>query len=336
MTTTSRLLRTVGLCACALPIVFFAGCGDNETPPTESTVEPFVYYVRDYEYVERRIFDLGGPGDFQAGDSIELLFLYQEIPADPQDRPADAVYGNLYVDPDHPEQYVTENRLLSSGPDGVHYVLPDKFEVYSLPDSNRHYIVFDQPQRDFSLGVWMVVHRATGAIDTIGSDEAIGTPEDPKILKLIYASQPHPSYRTWDYMWRNTYIIRRGMDIADLHLRVMRGLTGSEGTSVSVDYQTDSNGWTQPYIQILGLDQYSPGYVPAPDGRVDDREAVFRPDWGLLIFPGRQPFADTVTSYLNGTAQRLLNPAPGIYHYESLHQRSAGSEYFLQFYQYPK
>jgi len=336
MTTTGGLLRTLGLCACALPIFFFTGCDDDETSPTESTVEPFVYYVRDYEYVERRIFDLGAAEDFQPGDSIEKLFLYQEIPSDPQDRPADAVYGNLYVDPDHPEQHVTENQLLSSGADGVSPVPFDEYAVYSLPDSNRHYIVFDQPQRDFSLGFWMVVHRAAGAIDTIGSEEGHGTPEDPKILKLLYASDPHPSYRTWDYMWRNTYIIRRGLSIEDFYLKVMRGLSGTEGTAVSIDYQTDSDGYIQRYIEVLGLDQNGQDGHPGHDGLIDDREAVFRPDWGLLIFPSREPFADTVTTFLGGSTQPLLNPAPGIYHYESLHQRSAGSEYFLQFYLYPK
>ncbi|MDH3938453.1 MAG: cell surface protein SprA, partial [candidate division Zixibacteria bacterium] len=282
--------------------------------------------IRDYEFAKGRVFDLGYPGEFEADDKIVNLIIYEEMRSAKDITEADGV-AEFMVDPRDPSLYATE------GQGGI-YVKEVSSESYTWeddPERNLHYVVFNSEKgRNLWLGAYIQVQKGNDTI-TIG-DLTYGTTGDSLALRILRPHDPIPDYQSWKLMWRNCYNISRGVELEDLNLKVLKGLAGSELTTNVLDYQ-DVGGLTQNYIEILGLDQYNSANQKVPDGRVDDRPDIYRPDWGLIIFPNREPFRTRSTFFdVSGNeTQFLQDTVPEIY--VSTNTSSAqrdNSQYFLR------
>ena len=305
--------------------------GSSERTKVTPTGEESATIIRDYDYDIRRVFDLGDQADFQPGDSVLRVFVYQQITGSERERPPDAVWAELIVDPDNPAANSAQNIYLTSPSDGVTRIPEDEYFDYSFPDQNRHYIVFQRALRDYSVGIYMEILRSGDTV-RVGDISTTGTLEDPYILKLLYSRSQTPSYKTWDYMWRNVYRMPTGTVREDLDIKIYKGLDGSEDATTSLEYQAASSG-QQNYIEIFGLDQYDQSGRNVPDGKIDERESIYREDWNLLIFPSSRPFIDTTRSFSfadGDTTQHLIDPAIGIYDYESSTRRVEASKYFMK------
>ncbi len=303
--------------------------GSTERASFTPTGEEGAKFVRDYEYVQRRIFDLGRPGELKPKDSVITVFVYEsETRAD--NREAD--FADLFVNPSFPDSFVSENVL--SG-DALRYSqLQQDYVIYNEPERNLHYIVFNaQRSTNTYLGYWMVVKRFDSgtnsySVDTVGDINSL-----PYKLKLLCKPEnvARPTEETWGLMWRNIYAIDRDVKAEDLELKIYKGLPGTESNGQNYNYQTVS-GQTYPYLQVLGLDQYNSSDKRNPDLLLDSRQEVFRPDWGLIIFPSRTPFASdtTFTDESNKTTPPLQELVPDIYNYKSYDDKTKASEYYLQ------
>ncbi|MBI4720460.1 MAG: cell surface protein SprA, partial [Chitinivibrionia bacterium] len=179
---------------------------------------------------------------------------------------------------------------------------------------------------DKAIGVWMVVQRTDNSVDTVGDIIS-----EPYQLKLIRPSNPNKNYLTWQLMWRNCYAIPRGIGVEDMDLKIYKGAAGTEKTTSPRDYQEASNQ-TQSYLEILGLDQYNSTDQKIPDGRLDDRAEMFRPEWGLLIFPERQPFNSqrTFVDLQGHETMPLALTVPQIYSFSDDNDQIDASQYFLR------
>lgn len=313
---------------------FFAGPGcDDDDGPTGGTnlwIDTVTNVIRDYQYAERRIFDLGLPGELSPGDSIFRLLLFQELQSWTE-RPTDAAYAILYVDPNQPALYPSENVDLTAIDKGVVPVHPSKYEWFNKPALNLHYLVFPGTPRDLSIGAYMEVKRADGSIDTIGTGLG-GTQENPRQLKLIYNKNAVPSFVTWDLMWRNAYSMPQGTSYEAVEIDLFYGPPGTGHLATNPNFQVSAATDTCPFLQIVGLDQYDLSGRKVPDGRVDDRAEIFRlHDWGLLILPHRTPFdTDTTFTHADGSSTPPLDTlVPEIYNYESMTQRAQASRYYF-------
>lgn len=279
-------------------------------------------YIRDYAYLEKRIFDLGYPADFQPGDSVVTLLVYEQVNTrqEPEGLPA-----YLAVDPNDTSMFLPENiDLRSMG--GVKEVAPESCTYFNECGRNRHYVVFE-PRRPLhkALGIYMEVDRANGSTDTIGHID------DTLLLKLLYHDAPQPQYQTWNLMWRNCYSIPGEINWDDIDIKVFYGLPGLEGSIHTCECQI-SNGKAERFIEVLGLDQYNTDDQKFPDGRFDNRCEVFIPEWGLLILPHQKPFAsDTTFMDANGVStSELLYKVPQIYEYNSQMERVMNSQYYIE------
>jgi hypothetical protein len=90
-------------------------------------------------------------------------------------------------------------------------------------------------------------------------------------------------------------------------------------------------------VEILGLDQYNSADQKIPDGRIDDRPEIYRPDWGLLVFPNREPFNSTHTfiDAVGNETQPLSELVPDIYQQPIPHSALLdASRYFIRFVTY--
>ena len=237
---------------------------------------------RDYVYKDGMIFDLGRLGgdkvdfDTLAGDKILEIAVYRKITAND----GGGIACRMYIDPDDTTEYEGIEHLIQISvievPDTEYYVNPNSFWIF-----------FKQPYAGvpnyYEIGVWMVVERGGGEIDTIGNISEI-----PYHLKLIHGRYSFPTYITWDYMWRNVYDL--GIEVVqpeNLDVRIYYGLQGTEGDRDNQDH----NEAGVPYITILKLDRYdNRSGAMIPDGEFDNFADVLLPTQSLLIFPIREPF----------------------------------------------
>jgi len=297
--------------------------GSTESASFTATGEENAVYDRDYEYVERRIFDLGLPGEIGQYDSVKTLFMYETVPYDDD---LEATPGHLWVDPDcqdstcYPAENVKSIRVNQMPTDG-------SYTFYNDPVRNLHYVVLNSSgSSSRHLGCWMVVKRQGDPVpDTIGNIS--GDTLDLKLLSLSNAKAT-PDMVTWDLMWRNCYQIARSVTVEDIDLKIFKGLSGTQGNSSNLDHQ-DADG---TYLEILGLDRFNSSDQMIPDGLLDDRPEVFRPDWGLIIMPNRQPFNSTETFELadGGETKPLKELVDKIYDYRSYSDQTSNSKYYLQ------
>ncbi len=282
--------------------------------------------IRDYEFARGRIFDLGYPGEFQADDKVVNLIVYEEMRSSTDILEADGI-ATFMVNPNEPEAYKDERVF------GVYVkeVDRDNYIWYDDPDRNQHYVVFNSEKgRNLALGAYIQIERGADTL-TIGSLN-FGTTGDSLGLRILRHKTPNPFHQSWKLMWRNCYSVARGVDLEDLNLKVLKGLAGSEYSNSVYDYQT-LGGQTMSYLEILGLDQYNSADQKIPDGQVDDRPEIYRKDWGLIIFPNREPFntTSTFTDAAGNVTQPLQDTVPQIYEsttYSTAQQDN--SKYFLR------
>jgi hypothetical protein len=309
--------------------------GSTERSSFSPTGEESAEYIRDYEYAERRIFDLGrkgiedGVNELELGDSVITLFMFETV-----SRSSTDISGNLtnfYVNPNAPDSFIVENQL-NSGIHRVEQIPNNEYEYYTIPTTNEHYIVFKSGRsRNNTLGYWMEVRKSNGTLVTFG--DISGEVYNLKLLARA-SDQSNPSQETWDLMWRNIYNIPRASVLEDLNLKVYKGLPGSESSSSSTEVQ-NFGGVISTYVEILGLDQYTNdalGDKKIPDKIIDNRQEIFRADWGLIIFPTRRPFDSdtTFTDDVGRVTPILSEKVSTIYDYNSYSEKLENSKYFVQ------
>ena len=335
--------------------------GSSETTSITAGGQESVEYVRDYEYVERRIFDLVLPFEkLKSTEKITKLLMYESVPSYGAEE--NQLFANFYADPNDTTKYSSEaiigNKTIVKPIDQNRYTFYNNGYQEGVP-----YVVFSAPQqRSIDIGYYMEVYdEATQVTRTVGnlSDtlkiidsvrviDSLTNPNNPdtiytpteKIsqiykLKLLVRANNLPSDVTWQLMWRNCYDVPKGVDVEDVNFKVFIGLDGSETSgSNTFSYQGDEADNTD-FLEILGLDLQSKAENTAPDGIVDNKPAIYRSDWGLVIFPSRTPFADTVQyKHFEGTTQKeapaLEVLVPELYDYTSWTEKSEASQYYIQ------
>ena len=294
--------------------------GSSEKSVVTPTGEESATIIRDYEFAEGRIFDLALGGDLEHYDSVVNLIVYEQ---ENRDDNALAYPAMLAVDPDHPNAYLSENIQVLR----VAEVDPTIYEFVNDPLRGLHYVHFNSPRGVYkALGIWMQIKIASTG-DTITVGDLSG---DTLVLKLLRHNVPVNTQKSWHLMWRNCYSIPRGVSVGDLGVRILKGRTGTEKTTNPVDYQK-TEGQTQSYLEILGLDQFNTADQRFPDGKMDDRQDIFREDWGLLIFPEREPFNSShrFQDSTGNVTMKLDVKVPDIYEYTD-RQKTDASEYFIR------
>ena len=299
--------------------------GSGSGPVADSNMS----FIRDYEFAAGRVFDLGYPGEFGSDDTVIDLLIYEEERDQSEWVTADLAV--MMVDPRNPHIGLRERVA------GVYVTQVDRsaYQWFNDAERNLHYVVFNSEKGRYrALGAWMKVKRA-GTQDTVVigdlSQTAYG---DSLVLQLLRHNNPDHTQQSWQLMWRNCYAVPRGVALEDLNISVWKGLPGAEMSDSSRDYQ-EVGGITQSYLEILGLDQYNPYGQKYPDGRIDDRVEIYRPDWGLLFFPRREPFNSSI-SFVDAAGNEtmpLADTVPDIYLYTGP-QQQAVSRYFLRFVTY--
>jgi len=303
--------------------------GSTERASFTATGEENADFIRDYEYVERRVFDLFPRDSLLRTDRITRLFVYESVLETENDW-VEAPAANLYVDPrnkgafDEDQEGSSELRMRQ---------LPvESYEFFDDSTRNLHYVVFSRP-RDKSrlLACYVEITSADGTVTRYGNvDASAGSALDLKLLAPVseFAS---PDQATWQLMWRNCYPIPVNIDIDDIRVKIYKGLPGTEEDTDNREYQASQTG-TFNYIEILGLDQFDELDQRKPDNLLDPVQDVFRPEWGLLIFPHRRPFAsDTTFESDAGRVTPVLDPqVPTIYDYASASVKTENSQYYLQ------
>ncbi len=303
--------------------------GSSETARITPTGEENAKIIRDYEYIKRRIFDLGYENEFAKGDEVIRLNVYQALRPSESGRPATAAYARLFVDPDNKGIGGAENKDYTAVTDGVDLVSPDDYEPYSIPDSNKHYIVFNRAQSQYAIGVWMEIKRADGSIYTVGNIES-----NVVDLKLIYSETADSTYHTWDLMWRNIYSPgASGMNINDFDVKIYKGADGAEDQPDILSEQVSSVYGNQQYLEILGLDIENKNSQNIPDGKFDNKYELYNQGWGLIVFPEREPFNSDRVFKLDGGVETspLEEKVPLIYNASGSGQdRGTASRYFMK------
>jgi len=288
-------------------------------------------YVRDNNYLDGRIFDLGRIADvqgsdyaeneidFRPGDTIKYIEIYgfAKVGQVGDVTAPDAIF---YIDPLFPTDSAWKNDTV-----GVAKIDENNYYV----NQAEHWVLFDQSfggTGDSYLGTFMVVKRGPndpnpGSIDTIGSV----TPAiegDPYVLKLLSPRNTDPSDVTWNYMWRNVYGLGQyNIDIEGLEINLFKGEDGTENIGDNLDNQGGV-----PYIRILGLDRFNQQGQAVPDGLADVKTNLIDAQRGLLIFPDRFPFATTQT-----WADTILDPqVPELYNSATAQEKLEASEYYIE------
>ncbi len=307
--------------------------GSSERASVTASGEENAEYIRDYQYVENRIFDLGYPGEFGPGDSVINALFYE---FEPDERNREALDAKMVIYPDSIDYGTTppsDPYDLQSDSMLVVQIAEDLYQFYN-EEGEAPYVVFNSSRpSNKALGVWMVVARNDDAGDRIRVDTIGDISSQILVLKYIRPTPTNysPAHKTWDLMWRNAYRIPKGVGVEDIDLKIFKGLDGTQGNTNNLDYQSVSGRNQGYYISILGLDQYNRQGQNRPDNVLDDRIEVFRPDWGLVIFPSRTPFnSDTTFQNADNTTVPLAEKVPNIYSYVSDVQRNENSKYYLQ------
>jgi len=236
-------------------------------------------YIRDWAYLDGKIFDLGRlsgeNADFFQGDEILEIAVYKQVKSNIGD--ALGTDAEMYVDP-------YDTSFASSETEKAIVENVESIDYYV--DNNDFWIMFNSPNAGTygsPLGVWMVVKRADGVtVDTIGN-----VLEIPYELKLIKAKSPSSAKKTFEYAWKNVYSLGSGrLELDGLEIRIYKGLPNTERTEDNLD----ENEAGVKYIQILKLDTLDNSGNAGSDGLIDKHTEIILPDQNLLIFPDREPF----------------------------------------------
>ncbi len=304
--------------------------GSTERSSISATGDESAQRIRDWDYAEGRIFDLGLPEEFGKNDRVLNLLVYEGRTYSRPEEAASLPMAITRVDPDDTLDVFQVTQKVEEVDDNL-------YDWFDDAERNRHYIVFNSMRRDYLLGIWMVVERRDTLTDAIIGVDTIGdqTQGDTLILKMLRpgGQATNPSHPTWPYVWRNVYTIPKGSQAADLNIKVFKAPVGNEGTSAAVDYQSGAGGVSAEFTKILGLDQYNAQEVREPDGKIDDRREVFESEWGLIIFPDREPFnTNAVYTSASGVTQpELEEKNEKIYRYTSTKEKTENSLYYIEY-----
>ncbi len=304
--------------------------GSSEGASVSATGGQNADYVRDYNYEEGRIFDLGYKGWLNPGDSITQLVVFEQ---ETNDQNLEAQEAELMIDPRNPLY-----EPVWSGTYRFKRLEPDTYELLygQDPDYSPIALVFHTRKTRRAMGVVMEVKRENGSVERFGNTgvDSTGASADTLMALMPPSTIYTPNHPTWQLMWRNVYRIPQDVKAEDIEVKIYKGLKGLEGTSSSQEFQIVSGRSQGTYLEILGLDQYNNTFdtLLTPDGLLDDRPEVFRPDLGLLIFPAREPFnSDTVFEQTGGTYSPVLNEkVEQIYNFSSTTEKLESSEYYVQ------
>lgn len=303
------------------------GCNDDKTV-TGGDSDTGVWntrYVRDFHYARGRVFDLGYPGEIGRYDSVDLLVFEEEVRADNPES-----YEVVLKVSDSPE----DDEWIES-PVRVIEVSSDDYRLAYVQDGLRSpiaLVLYNSLYR--AVGVYMRVFRfdeshSLERIDTVGY---VGDGIDT-LRMLQPPGDPNPDHPTWQLAWRNCYGIPRGIGAEDIQIDVYMGLLHQEGTANCLNYQVVDKVAGDRYLQILGLDQWnSVNGNKEPDGRFDYTSSVFRPDWGLMVFPEHEPFnSDRLFYDEEGNASDgLVLRLPNLYNYRSTAESRENSSYYIE------
>lgn len=304
--------------------------GSSEKASVDAAGEANAEYIRDYQYETNRIFDVAYSGELGRFDKVTKLYVYEEEKSATE---ADFRYGQLMIDPRDPnfESNYTEIQKM-------YQVEEDQYIWVDDQERNLHYVVFNNRRYDNrAIAIYFEVEHRSSAGGPVESTTQYGSiTSDTLQLRVLRGGsdgQYGPSHPAWDLMWRNAYDIPKGVSVDDIDIKVFKGTAGQEGQSTSFEYQKDdaeaSEGY---YLEILGLDQFTRTGQNRPDNKVDERQEVFRSDWGLLIFPSRTPFfSDTTFDNLAGSTAPLRETDSSLYYYTSSSQQTKASKYYIQY-----
>lgn len=304
--------------------------------------------IRDIDFKERMIYDLGRlplrraqsdkipePDKYDfvfrdtangiAGDSITRLVVYvDDFSGDATERFTRPV-GNCYIDP---------TDTLSDDPDGVYKTVGyfetiDATNYYYQP--TQFYIQFLQSfiTNDDIVAVYMeVLRRREGGVtwvDTVGNITS-----DTMKLKLIKPQAYNDvNHHVWEYQWRNVYYLgSRNIDLRDFELEIYKGTPVNNQEVDGSDLNHNEQG--VKYLQILGLDRGDDNGTGDPDGEID-RYVYIDQSLGLLIFPSRHPFDDSLPFTYDGNGQPvvLTDSIPEIYINQNRSTLSTASGYYM-------
>jgi len=301
--------------------------GSSESAKVSATGEENAEYTRDYSYVMGRIFDLAHPGEIGPNDRVDVQVYEQELGVNNLN--AEETY--LIADTVPNGTFDVSGVLMKEVPMVGQWEL-----LYGQDTTHCPVALVFYTERSQAVGVRMKITRynsesvATGEVKTIGYTGQ-GT-DTLRILQMPRGSQS-PEHPSWKLMWRNCYRIPRNVRAEDIDVKIFKGFT--VGASSNLDYQVVEGVAEDTYIQILGLDQWNNNRnsIKVPDGKLDPLLEVFRDDWGLVIFPEREPFnSGRVFVDANGVqSDTLVEKVSAIY--TSLRESSgsiSGTKYYLQ------
>jgi cell surface protein SprA len=296
--------------------------GSSESAVVSATGEENAEFKRDYQYEEGRIFDLAYKDEIAPDDEV-TVWVYEEETR--QDNP-EAIQFYLdagdHVDPNND----SDTRDVWMKP------MTEGWELLYGQDPARCpvAIVFYSARR-YALGVQMEIKHADNTVDTIGNISG-----DNPVLRILRppSADLTPEKPPWQLMWRNCYRVPKNIDIDDIEIKIYKGLKGREGQSSNLDYQVVNGASQDPYLTILGLDRINNNIdtLLVPDGKLDNLTEIFRPDWGLLIFPEREPFNSrrTFEHSNGGVSDSLQDLVPPLYDYRSSTDKINESKYYIQ------
>lgn len=305
--------------------------GSSENAVVSATGEENAEYIRDYAYVEGRIFDLAYPGEIGPHDRVDVWIYEEEVRQDnpeaeevvlkASDKPADATWTEWPV---RMKEVPTDQYELLYGQDTTY--CPVAVVFYS--------------SRLRAVGIKLDILRYDESDNPTFDTTHIGyVGPGTDTLRILYPPNDwNPNHPAWQLTWRNCYRIPKNIAIEDIDIKVVKGLKGRETATNNRDYQIFDNVSQDPYIQILGLDQWNNNVtnLQVPDGKLDNRSEVFREEWGLVIFPEREPFnSGRAFESVNSQGQTeksdtLVEKLPEIYTYFSETEQIESSKYFLQ------
>lgn len=293
-------------------------------------------YLRDYHYAEGRIFDLFYPED-EIGPYDRVYISIFEVETRNDNPDAREVY--LKTRTDQPSGGPYDNSLVRMR----EITATEGWELLYGQDTTRSPVaIYFYASKRRAIGVHMVVTgldafgNTTGLADTIGhkSDGTVADPMDTLRVLRPMSKDMYPDNPAWTLMWRNCYRVPRNIATEDIDLKIFKGLPGREGVASNLDYQHVGGVAGHEYIRILGLDQVINDNTSRriSDGRLDPFTSIHRPDWGLVIFPEREPFNSSRT-FLDDSGEpsdRLRDTVWTIYDYSSTTEKLQDSKYYLQ------
>lgn len=302
-------------------IAFLAGGCPGDDSDIESECEMLATghqsVRREYQYDRFRLFDIGkfgGVNYLGPGDTIETFYLYQSVGTLDLNEPQAVAYPNSLEPESSPDSVRQRFRNVD---------IDFEYELIRDIHAGRYYIFFLERLPNVqttTLAYHMTVKKADGSMLVFGDLTDV-----PFRLQMLKRTNPHPNDRLWDAEWKNVYDFgMRDIDYQRFNVAVFKGALGDEENTANLDHQM--NGDT--YLHLLGLDEIDVTGANGPDGKIDDNPELLYLEEGLVIFPNRYPFADSIN---------LEDPVSGIYTLASPNDVRESSKYYLRAYEsFPK